>query len=51
MWRRLARLVGLPFGLLLSLPSAVVTKSYVPILVGAIIGGLVIGFAVGRWGT
>ena len=44
-------LVGLGFGLLLSLPSAVITKSYLPILVGGLIGGVVIGFVVGRWGT
>lgn len=30
-------LVGLAFGLLLSLPSAVITKSYIPILVGGVI--------------
>src|SRR6478672_13686783 len=35
--------VGLGFGLLLSLPSAIVTKAYVPILVIGGLGGLVIG--------
>ena len=44
-------LVGIAFGLLLSLPSAIVTKSYAPILIGGVIGGLVIGFVVGRWGA
>jgi len=44
-------LVGLTFGLLISLPSAVVTKSYAPILIGGAIGGLVIGFVIARWGT
>src|SRR5947209_9305445 len=44
-------LVGLTFGLLLSLPSAVVTKAHAPILIGGILGGTIIGFVVGRWGT
>ncbi len=44
-------LVGLTFGVLLSLPSAVVTKAYAPILVGGAVGGVVIGFVVGRWGV
>jgi hypothetical protein len=44
-------LVGLTFGLLISLPSAVVTKAYAPILIGGAGGGLIIGFVVGRWGT
>ena len=35
--------VGLFFGLLLSAPSAIVTKAYAPILVIGGIGGLVIG--------
>jgi len=36
-------LVGAGVGLLLSLPSAIVTKTYVPILVVGTIGGIVIG--------
>jgi len=44
-------LVGLTFALLISLPSAVVTKAYAPILIGGAVGGLIIGFVVGRWGT
>lgn len=44
-------LIGLTFGLLLSLPSAIVTKSYPPILIGGTLGGIVIGFVVGRWGS
>jgi hypothetical protein len=44
-------LVGLIFGLLISLPSAVVTKSYAPILIGGAVGGTIIGFVVGRWGS
>ncbi len=35
--------VGLFFGLLLSLPSAIITKAYAPILVIGGLGGLVIG--------
>jgi len=42
--------VGLFFGLLLSLPSAIVTKAYVPILVIGGIGGLVIGGLIHGWG-
>ena len=42
---------GLIFGLLLSLPDAIITKAYAPILVLSTIGGLVIGIIVGKWGT
>ena len=42
---------GLIFGLLLSLPDAIITKAYVPIIVLGAIGGALIGFIVGRWGT
>src|SRR4051812_8068750 len=35
--------VGFFFGLLLSLPDAIITKTYVPILVVGSIGGLIIG--------
>ena len=41
--------VGLLFGLLLSLPSAIVTKAYVPILVIGALGGLVIGGLIHGW--
>jgi hypothetical protein len=41
--------VGLFFGLLLSLPSAVITKAYVPILVLGGLGGLVIGGLLHGW--
>jgi hypothetical protein len=43
-------LVGLTFGLLISAPSAVVTKTYVRILVVGGIGGATIGWVIGRWG-
>jgi len=39
------------FGLLLSLPDAIITKAYAPILVLGAIGGLVIGIIAGKWGT
>lgn len=36
-------IAGLFLGLLLSLPSAIITKTYIPILVMGGIGGLIIG--------
>jgi len=42
---------GLIFGVLLSLPDAIITKAYAPILILGAIGGLVIGIIVGKWGT
>ena len=42
---------GLIFGLLLSLPDAIITKAYAPIVVLGTIGGLVIGIIVEKWGT
>jgi hypothetical protein len=42
---------GLIFGLLLSLPDAIITKAYAPILGLGAIGGLVIGVIVEKWGT
>jgi hypothetical protein len=42
---------GLVFGLLLSLPDAIITKAYAPILVLGAAGGAVIGFVVGKWGA
>jgi hypothetical protein len=41
--------VGLLFGLLLSLPSAIVTKAYAPILILGGLGGLVIGGLIHGW--
>jgi hypothetical protein len=43
-------LVGVTFGVLLSLPDAVVTKSYAPILIGGAVGGLIIGGITRGWG-
>jgi hypothetical protein len=36
-------LIGLAVGLLLSLPSAIITKAYAPILIIGAVGGAVIG--------
>ena len=42
---------GLIFGLLLSLPDAIITKAYAPILIMGTVGGIVIGVVVGKWGV
>jgi len=44
-------LVGLTFGVLLSLPDAVVTKAYAPIVIGGAAGGLIIGGLTRGWGS
>ena len=44
-------LVGVTFGVLLSLPDAVVTKAYAPILITGAIGGLIIGGITRGWGV
>ena len=41
---------GLALGLLLSLPDAIITKAWAPILIFGAIGGAIIGWVVGRWG-
>src|SRR3954452_18532790 len=41
---------GMIFGLLLSLPDAIITKAYIPIIVLGVSGGTIIGFVVERWG-
>ena len=41
---------GLIFGVLLSLPDAIITKAYAPILILGAIGGVVISFIIGKWG-
>ena len=43
-------LVGGFFGGPLSLPDAVVTRAYVPILIGGTVGGLIIGGITRGWG-
>ena len=42
-------LVGLMFGLLLSIPSGIITKAFAPILVMGSLGGLVIGGLIHGW--
>jgi hypothetical protein len=42
---------GLIFGVLLSLPDAIITKAYAPIIILGAVGGAIIGFIVGRWGS
>ena len=42
---------GLIFGILLSLPDAIITKAYAPILLLGAVGGVVVGFIIGRWGA
>jgi len=44
-------LVGVTFGVLLSLPDAVMTKAYAPILISGAIGGLIIGGITRGWGA
>jgi hypothetical protein len=41
--------VGAIVGLLISLPDAVITKAYAPILGTGLIGGVIIGWAAGRF--
>ena len=42
-------LIGGIVGLLISLPDAVITKAYVPILATGVAGGMIIGWAAGRF--
>ena len=42
-------LIGGMVGLLVSLPDAVITKAYIPIIVVGVIGGTIIGWASGKW--
>src|SRR6476619_7273278 len=44
-------LTGLLFGLLLSLPDAIITKAYAPILGLGTLGGLLLCFVVSSWGA
>lgn len=43
-------LVGLLFGILLSLPDAIVTRAYAPIMIFGALGGTVIGMIAGKFG-
>ena len=42
-------LIGIVFGLLISLPDAVITKAYLPILIGGALGGMIIGGILHGW--
>ena len=42
-------LIGGMVGLLVSLPDAVITRAYIPIIVVGVIGGTIIGWASGKW--
>ena len=44
-------LAGLIFGLLLSLPDAIITKAWIPILTLGVLGGVIIGILVGMFGS
>jgi len=39
---------GALIGLLISVPDAIITKAYVPILVGGVLGGALLGWIAGR---
>jgi hypothetical protein len=42
--------VGLMFGLLLSVPDAIITRAWIPIIGMGAVGGVLIGLAVSHWG-
>lgn len=42
---------GLLFGFLLSLPDAIITKSWIPIMGLGIIGGIICGLVIGAFGV
>lgn len=44
-------LTGLIMGVLITLPTTIITGKYIPILIVAAIGGAIVGFVVGRWGV
>lgn len=44
-----AWLIGVVVGLLISLPDAIITKAYVPIIATGIVGGAIIGWLSGRF--
>ena len=41
--------IGAIVGLLISIPDAIITKAYAPIFGTGLLGGLIIGWAAGRW--
>ena len=42
---------GVVVGVLTSVPDAIITKTYVPILVTGVVFGAICGWIVGRWGA
>lgn len=42
---------GIIFGLLISLPDALITKNYAPILGSGLVGGLILGYLAQRYAT
>src|SRR3954462_15014584 len=42
---------GLIIGILLSLPDAIITKAFAPILILGAVGVVIIGLIVGKWGN
>lgn len=43
-------LTGIIVGILTSLPDAIITKAYAPIMITGVIFGVIAGFIVDRWG-
>ena len=44
-------LTGVLVGVLTSLPDAIITKAFAPIMLTGVVFGAVAGFVVGRWGS
>lgn len=44
-------LTGILVGVLTSLPDAIITKAYAPIMITGVLFGAIAGFVVGRWGS
>src|SRR5262245_24601065 len=42
---------GILIGVLTSLPDAIITKAYLPIMVTGLVFGAIAGWIVGRWGA
>ena len=43
-------LTGIIVGILTSLPDAIITKAYAPIMITGVLFGAIAGWIVGRWG-
>lgn len=43
--------IGAVIGVLISISDAIITKAYAPILISGLIGGVLIGWASGRWAS